>query len=95
VALGVGKAYVVPFFKRRSLGWSIGTARNALINLARDPRNPVWQVEARDALATVQRKKDSLPALGAGQATRFRLLSNMARMVSRSPGLSGLADALR
>lgn len=37
VAVGTTRAYVVPFFQRRSLGWSMGRASRALSKLERIP----------------------------------------------------------
>lgn len=95
-AAGTTRAYVVPFFKRRSLGWSISRANSALKHLAREPDNPAWQAEATRQLRKVQAKKDRLPRLGWGQARRFNKLATRTRQLSQqAPGLAGLASMLR
>jgi hypothetical protein len=95
VVVGATKAYVVPFFKRRSLGWSMHRAGRALKKLAREPQNPAWQGEVQKQLRRVRDKKERIPRLGWGQARRYQRLAEQARELSRQPGLAGLATALR
>jgi len=95
LASGTARAYVVPFFKRRSLGWSMSRARSALKQLAREPANPAWQAEATRRLQKVQSKKENLPRLGSGQTRRFNNLAQMAQQLGQRPGLAGLGSILR
>jgi hypothetical protein len=94
-ATGVAKAYVVPFFKRRSLDWSLSRAASALAHLERDPANPAWRDEVAKRLAQVHAKKENLPRLSEGQSQRYvELGARAARLASGRPALASLASAL-
>jgi len=95
VVTGAAQAYVVPFFKRRSLGWSMHKAGRALKHLAQEPDNPAWQAEAMTQLRKVQTKKDRIPRLGNGQAQRYQQLAAQAQQLSQQvPRLAGIASGL-
>lgn len=90
VVYGTARAYVVPFFKRRSLGWSMSRAGRALKRLTREPNNPAWQAEVKQQLARVVAKKENLPRLGWGQTRRYGKLLQQAQQL----GLRTLASGL-
>lgn len=88
---GLAKAYVVPFFKRRSLGWSMSRARGALSALEEEPSNPALRDEARTRLQLVREKLESIPRLSSGQTRAYDALIQRA---ARQPGLVGLGAGL-
>jgi hypothetical protein len=96
VAFGATRAYAVPFFKRRSLGWSLGRASRALGKLEKDPSSAKWQAAAKKHLAKVRAKKDNIPLISKRHARRYgELIQRAQRLGQRAPGLSALAATLR
>lgn len=89
LAAGTTRAYVVPFFKRRSLGWSMRRASKALSRLERDPGNTTLLNKATQQLGKVRKKADGLARLGRGQSNRYYKLQQRAGAISPLSRMAG------
>jgi hypothetical protein len=93
--VGIARGYVIPFFKRRSLGWSMHSARRAVAALDREPNNPALINDALARLQQVRDKRESLPRLSSGQARSYeKLVQRLAGVMHKSPALASLAAGL-